>query len=111
MYFVGYWIGIDPNDGGDTRRSITYDGDGQFTMLGRDTTLTLCGQQSGVITTTGGIEDGSLVVTGDLVCNNGPTIELIYTFTKESNNVAREVITIGGDVKQDDFIWRLVSPF
>ena len=40
--FEGYWIGVDPTDGGDARRSLMRLADGEFTMAARDTVLTLC---------------------------------------------------------------------
>ena len=40
--FVGYWMGIDPLDGGDSRRGITPKDDGTFSIIGRDTVFTLC---------------------------------------------------------------------
>ena len=40
--FVGYWMGIGPLDGGDSRRGITTNNDGTFSVIGRDTVFTLC---------------------------------------------------------------------
>lgn len=40
--FQGYWIGVDPLDGGDSRRSFVQREDGRFALAGRDTVLTLC---------------------------------------------------------------------
>ena len=40
--FVGYWMGVDPLDGGDARRGITRNPDGTFSVIGRDTVFTLC---------------------------------------------------------------------
>jgi hypothetical protein len=37
--FVGYWMGIDPLDGGDSRRGITRNNDRTFSVIGRDTVL------------------------------------------------------------------------
>ena len=48
--FVGYWMGIDPLDGGDVRRSITANKNGTFSMIGHDSVLTLCdGTDRGII--------------------------------------------------------------
>src|SRR5262245_51178378 len=41
--FVGYWMDVDPLDGGDGRRGITANDDGTFSMIGHDSFLTLCG--------------------------------------------------------------------
>ena len=40
--FVGYWMGIDPLDGGDSRRGITVNNNRTFSVIGRDTVFTLC---------------------------------------------------------------------
>jgi hypothetical protein len=40
--FQGYWMGIDPLDGGDSRRSLVQLDNGMFALAGRDTALTLC---------------------------------------------------------------------
>jgi hypothetical protein len=40
--FQGYWMGVDPLDGGDSRRSLVQRHDGRFALAGRDTVLTLC---------------------------------------------------------------------
>jgi hypothetical protein len=34
--FVGYWMGVDPVDGGDSRRGFTRHADGTIAMIGRD---------------------------------------------------------------------------
>ena len=41
--FQGYWMGVDPVDGGDARRSLIQREDGKFALAARDTVLTLCG--------------------------------------------------------------------
>ena len=41
--FQGYWMGVDPVDGGDARRSLLQEDDGSFALAARDTVLTLCG--------------------------------------------------------------------
>src|SRR5262245_14418910 len=40
--FQGYWMGVDPVDGGDARRSLIQLGNGKFALAGRDTVLSLC---------------------------------------------------------------------
>src|SRR4249920_993142 len=40
--FQGYWMGVDPVDGGDARRSLILRSDGKYALAGRDTMLTLC---------------------------------------------------------------------
>lgn len=40
--FQGYWMGVDPADGGDSRRSIVQLQNGRFALAARDSVLTLC---------------------------------------------------------------------
>lgn len=57
--FQGYWMGIDPVDGGDSRRSILRQGDGTLALIGRDTVFTLCDDTDrGVATFSDGIQSG-----------------------------------------------------
>ena len=69
--FQGYWMGIDPLDGGDSRRSLVQLNDGRFAMAGRDTVLTLCdGTDRGFIS----FDDG-VVVEKNVLQSNSLTIE------------------------------------
>src|SRR5262245_28929491 len=77
--FVGYWMGIDPLDGGDVRRGITANDDGTFSMIGHDSVLTLCGgTDRGIIRVDDFTAVGSATLVSDnhvLTCtNNGQTI-------------------------------------
>ncbi len=40
--FQGYWMGVDPVDGGDARRSLLQLPDGKYALAARDSVLTLC---------------------------------------------------------------------
>ena len=40
--FQGYWMGVDPVDGGDARRSLILRSDGKYALAARDSMLTLC---------------------------------------------------------------------
>ena len=40
--FQGYWMGVDPVDGGDSRRSLVRQPDGRFALAARDSYFTLC---------------------------------------------------------------------
>ena len=54
--FQGYWMGIDPLDGGDSRRSLIQLENGMFALAGRDTALTLCdGTDRGLISFADGV--------------------------------------------------------
>lgn len=57
--FQGYWMGVDPVDGGDARRSLIQREDGKFALAARDTVLTLCG---GTDRGFASFEDGELVM-------------------------------------------------
>ena len=79
--FQGYWMGVDPVDGGDARRSLIQRSDGRFEMAARDSVLTLCdGTDRGYAS----FEDGELVGrnvlqsnTLKIVCfNNGASVVL-----------------------------------
>jgi hypothetical protein len=73
--FQGYWMGIDPLDGGDSRRSLVQLNDGRFAMAGRDTVLTLCdGTDRGFIS----FDDG-MVVEKNVLQSDSLTIECSNT--------------------------------
>jgi hypothetical protein len=64
--FEGYWMGVDPVDGGDARRSLIQLKDGRFALAARDTVLTLCG---GTDRGFASFEDGELVGRNELRSN------------------------------------------
>ena len=71
--FQGYWMGVDPLDGGDSRRSIVRLTNGRYAMAGRDTVLTLCdGTDRGFISFEDGIAERTVMRTESLTiaCNN-----------------------------------------
>jgi len=110
--FVGYWMGIDPLDGGDSRRGITKNRDGTFSMIGRDTVLSLCDDTDrGVITLSDGIIVGSELV-GDLVItclNDGSTVNLNARYDVLDRNIIRETVTSQDDELVDEIIFHRVS--
>lgn len=65
--FQGYWMGIDPVDGGDQRRGLVRRANGLFSLAGRDTHLTLCDHSDYGIAT---FDDGVLVSPRELVSDN-----------------------------------------
>ena len=79
--FQGYWVGIDPVDGGDQRRSFELRDDGIIAVVGRDSFLRLCDNTDrGLIT----IDDGVFVrrdtVTTDnlrLTCFGNSTVVVL----------------------------------
>ena len=95
--FVGYWMGIDPVDGGDSRRAFTRNADGTIAMIGRDSYLTLCdGTDRGVATFDDGVVSGSALTSDNLVLtcfNNGATVTLRDRFEVINSNLIRETTT------------------
>ena len=110
--FVGYWMGIDPLDGGDARRGITVDDGGHFSMIGRDTVLTLCDDTDrALISGTGSIADSALVL-DDVVLecfNNEEKLELTVRFEPLGKNILREVVTTRTGAPVDVILFHRVS--
>jgi hypothetical protein len=65
--FLGYWMGVDPLDGGDSRRGLVRQQNGTFALAGRDTFFTLCDNTDrGFIS----FEDGVVVGRGTMRTDN-----------------------------------------
>ena len=63
----GYWIGVDPVDGGDQRRSFELREDGIMAVIGRDSFLRLCDNTDrGLVT----IDDGVLIGRDTVITDN-----------------------------------------
>jgi hypothetical protein len=65
--FQGYWMGVDPTDGGDARRSLMQLDNGKFALAAHDSVLTLCG---GTDRGFASFDDGELVGRNELVSNS-----------------------------------------
>jgi hypothetical protein len=111
--FVGYWMGIDPLDGGDSRRGITRNDDGTLSLIGRDTVFTLCdGTDRAVIT-----DDDAAIVDSALVSDNfvitctnqQSTVHLKVRYEFIDRNVIRETTTDQDDNPVDQIIFHRVS--
>jgi hypothetical protein len=78
--FTGYWMGIDPLDGGDSRRSLVRLTNGRYAMAGRDSALTLCdGTDRGFISFDDGIAGKNVLRTDSLTIactNSGASVVL-----------------------------------
>jgi hypothetical protein len=111
--FVGYWMGIDPLDGGDSRRGITRNDDRTFSMIGRDTVFTLCdGTDRAVVTVSDAIAVGRALVSDDLViaCSNtGREVRLKVRYDVVDRNVIRETLTTQSGDPVDRIIFHRVS--
>ena len=111
--FVGYWMGIDPLDGGDSRRGITRNDDRTFSIVGRDTVFTLCDDTDRAIVT---MEDAVIVesalVADDVVLTcfgNGATLELKVRYQPIDEHILREVVTTPDGEPVDEIIFHRVS--
>jgi hypothetical protein len=111
--FVGYWMGIDPLDGGDSRRGITVDDAGSFAMIGRDTVFTLCDDTDrALITGTRGEIVGSALVFDDVVLEcfgNGERLDLTVHFEPLGEHILREVVTTRTGSPVDEIVFHRVS--
>ena len=111
--FVGYWMGIDPLDGGDVRRGITANDDGTFSMIGHDSVLTLCdGTDRGIITVSDFTAVRSALVSDHhiLRCtNNGTTLTLRNQTELIDKNIIRETVTTQAGVLVDVTLYHRVS--
>jgi hypothetical protein len=111
--FVGYWMGIDPLDGGDSRRSITVNDDQAFSIIGRDTVFTLCDRTDRAIVT---VNDArvtvSALVSDNLVINctnNSSTVKLKVRYDVIDKNIVRETVTTQSGDPVDKIIFHRVS--
>jgi hypothetical protein len=95
----GYWMGIDPVDGGDQRRGLVEQSDGTFAMVGRDTHLTLCDHTDYGIATfeDGVVGNGRRTIASDnlkLTCfGNGQVVMLKARYELVSDNLMIETVT------------------
>lgn len=111
--FQGYWMGIDPLDGGDSRRSIIRLADGRFQMAGRDTALTLCDDTDrGFISFGDGLVVGNSLQTQTLTieCSNtGASVQLHAVYEVIAEGVIAEHTTTPAGVRVSDIILHRLS--
>jgi hypothetical protein len=111
--FTGYWMGIDPLDGGDSRRGITRNEDRTFAVIGRDTVFTLCDDTDrAVVTVDRARVAGSALVSDDFVIactNTNSTIRLKLRYEPIGRNVIRETLTTQAGEPVDEIIFHRVS--
>jgi len=111
--FVGYWMGIDPLDGGDARRGITRNDDGTFAVIGRDTVFTLCdGTDRAIVTVDDARLSGGALVSDNFVIsctNNGQTISLKLRYDVVDRNIISETLTTQSGDPVDKIIFHRVS--
>jgi len=111
--FVGYWMGVDPLDGGDSRRGITVNADRTFSVIGRDTVFTLCDGTDRAVVTVGDavVTDGALTSDNLIIaCTNDQSkITLKVRYDLIDTNVVRETITTQSGDPVDKIIFHRVS--
>ena len=111
--FVGYWMGIDPLDGGDSRRGITVNDNGTFSVIGRDTVFTLCdGTDRAIITANDAQVVVSALVSDNLVINctnNNSTVKLKVRYDIIDKNIVRETVTTQSGDPVDKIVFHRVS--
>jgi hypothetical protein len=111
--FVGYWMGIDPLDGGDSRRAITPNDDRTFSVIGRDTVFTLCdGTDRAIVTLSDAAVVGSRLVSDNLLIrcsNDGSAVRLKVRYDVIGRNIVRETVTSQAGEPVDEIIFHRVS--
>ena len=111
--YVGYWMGVDPLDGGDSRRGITSNADGTFSVIGRDTVFTLCdGTDRAIVTVGNAVVVGSVLTSDDLVIsctNSASTVHLKVQYEGVDKGIIRERVTTQGGEFVDEIIFHRVS--
>lgn len=87
--FQGYWMGVDPVDGGDARRSLLLGANGKYSLAARDTVFSLCdGTEHGF----GSFNDGT-VVAHDVMESNALLIECFNNGASVVLHVRFELVT------------------
>jgi len=111
--FVGYWMGIDPLDGGDSRRGITRNGDGTFSLIGRDTVFTLCDGTDRAIVTDGDLTLSGRALVSDtflIRCTNtNSEVRLKARYEVVDRNVVLETLTTQNGDPVDKILFHRVS--
>jgi hypothetical protein len=112
--FEGYWMGVDPLDGGDSRRGLVQQQNGTFAMAGRDSYLTLCDNTDrGLISFDDGVVVGRGVMRTDnlkITCfNTGAVVLLKASYVLNDDNVMTEVVTAQDGTPVDTIIFHRVS--
>ena len=97
--FQGYWMGIDPVDGGDPRRSLIRRNDGKYSMAARDSMLTLCDSTDRGFAS---FDDGTVVARNVMQSNlmtikcfdNGASVQLHLRFELVDKGLMIETATL-----------------
>ena len=112
--FQGYWMGVDPVDGGDARRSLVQGENGKYALAARDTVFSLCdGTEHGF----GSFDDGEVIsrtvmesTTLTLKCfNNGASLVLHTRFELVDRDVMIEHATLADGTPVSTIVLHRVS--
>jgi len=112
--FQGYWIGVDPVDGGDQRRSFELREDGIITVIGRDSFLRLCDNTDrGLVTVDDGVLIGRDTVTTDnlrLTCfGTGAIVVLKARYELVKDGMMLEYLTTQDDMPVHRLVLHRIS--
>jgi hypothetical protein len=112
--FQGYWMGVDPVDGGDARRSLVkLDGE-RYALAARDTVFSLCDGtehgfgsfDDGVVTAPNVMQSNNLT----LQCfNNGASVTLHVTFELLADGLMAEIATRADGTPVSTILFHRVS--
>jgi hypothetical protein len=113
--FQGYWMGIDPVDGGDQRRSFIRQEDGTFAMVGRDSFLRLCDSTDrGLISFSDGVITGRHSMASDnlkIACfNTQSTVILRARYELIEDNLMTEETTMQDGTRVQVLVLHRISP-
>jgi hypothetical protein len=112
--FQGYWMGVDPVDGGDARRSLVQLADGRYALAARDTVFSLCDSTDRGF---GSFDDGVLVARGVLVSdsltlrcfNNGASVTLHVRYELIADGLMNEITTRADGTLVSTIVFHRVS--
>jgi hypothetical protein len=112
--FQGYWMGVDPLDGGDSRRSLVRQPNGTYALAGRDSFVTLCDNTDrGLFTFDDGVVVGRNEMRTDnlkITCfNTGAVVLLKASYVLIDDSVMTEVVTAQDGTPVDTIIFYKVS--
>jgi hypothetical protein len=112
--FQGYWMGVDPLDGGDSRRGFVQQQDGRFALAGRDSFLTLCDNTDrGFIAFDDGVVVGRRAMRTDtlqITCLNTDAVVLLKaSYVLIDDGLMVEVVTAQDGTPVDTIVFHKVS--
>jgi hypothetical protein len=112
--FQGYWMGVDPVDGGDARRSLVLLQNGRYSMAARDSVFTLCdGTDRGFASFDDGVVVGNNSMQSNTLTiqcfNNGVSVVLHVRYELIGNGLMLEDTTRSDGVVVGTIVFHRVS--